>query len=98
MSQITKALQCVEFYFLHHTIRTILLFSVCIQSPPNLYTTSHDIAFALSSNEGNSYRKEIKVTLDQNALEELWRQSDMRPALPPSSLPLVNLNSGPEMT
>lgn len=50
------------------------LFSVCIQSPPNLYTPSHDFTFTLSSNKGKGYGKEIKVTLDQNALEQPWRQ------------------------
>lgn len=80
MSQITKALQCMEFYFLYHTIRInpCFSFSVCIQSPPNLYTPSHDFTFTMLSNEGNGYGKEIKVTLDQNALEERWRQSDVR--------------------
>lgn len=74
MSQITKALQCMELLSSPHNQNKSSLFSVCIQSPPNLYTPSHDFTFTLSSNKGKGYGKEIKVTLDQNALEQPWRQ------------------------
>lgn len=62
-----------------HKQNKYFLFSVCIEFPSNpSYTASYDFTFTLPSNGGDSYRKEIKVTLDQTALEERWRQSDVR--------------------
>lgn len=62
-----------------HKQNKYFLFSVCIEFPSNpSYTPSYDFTFTLPSNGGDSYRKEIKVTLDQTALEERWRQSDVR--------------------
>lgn len=62
-----------------HKQNKYFLFSVCIEFPSNpLYTELYDFTFTLPSNEGDSYGKEIKVTLDQTALEERWRQSDVR--------------------
>lgn len=62
-----------------HKQNKYFLFSVCIEFPSNpSYTASYDFTFTLPSNEGDSYGKEIKVTLDQTALEERWRQSDVR--------------------
>lgn len=62
-----------------HKQNKYFLFSVCIEFPSNpSYTPSYDFTFTLPSNGGDSYGKEIKVTLDQTALEERWRQSDVR--------------------
>lgn len=76
---LTRALQCTDFYVLHHTSKINTSFPPCAEFPSNpSYTASCDFTFTLPSNEGDSYGKEIKVTLDQTALEERWRQSDVR--------------------
>lgn len=76
----TRALQCHRLLLSSPQKQNkYFLFSVCIEFPSNpSYTESYGFTFTLPSNEGDSYGKEIKVTLDQTALEERWRQSDVR--------------------
>lgn len=72
--QITRALQCTEFYFLRHTSKMNTSFSPCAYSflltrTPHLMTL-----LLLSSNEGDNYGKEIKVTLGRTVASE-WREN-----------------------
>lgn len=89
LNYLTNALQCMDFIFFTRSAGTVathqkyILPFLCVHILPSplLTCTPHLVTiFNLSSKKGGSscsesYGKEIKVTLNQNAVEELWRQS-----------------------
>lgn len=58
----------------HNTTTINTPFSLCLQSPSDLYTTSCDFTLNLSSNKDNSHRKEIKVIANQMS----WKNWDIK--------------------